>query len=156
MGPIDRQVSPASGGPVSRPQVMHRAGQTPLRRRWLRRLVHAALLLACMPVFAVGWVKLLSQTAAEKFDDEDIRMFLETARDTLNADGPPKTFEWSNAKNQTGGSFIVVGDSVRNGLPCRRIKFSTYAPGYPNPPKSTTTWTACKIADGRWKLAEAR
>jgi len=120
-----------------------------------RGLVLAALVLACMPVAAAGWIKLLSKTAAEKFQEDDLRMFLEAARDTLNADGPPKTVQWSNDKNRTGGSFLVIGDSVRDGLPCRRLRFSTFAPGYPNPPKATTTWTACKVADGRWKLAEA-
>ena len=132
------------------------------RARYRQDAALAANLAACDLVARLhsglcsGLVRLLSHTAAEKFDDEDLRMFLETARDTLNADGPPKTVEWSNAKNQTGGTFLVVGDSVRNGLPCRRVKFATYAPGYPNPPKHSTTWTACKVADGRWKLAEAK
>jgi hypothetical protein len=156
MWPIDRELNPASGGRASQPLSTRGARHIGKMRRWLRTLVHATLLLACIPALAAGWVKLLSHTAAEKFDDEDLRMFLETARDTLNAAGPPKTVEWSNAKNQTGGTFLVLEDSVRNGLPCRRVKFATYAPGYPNPPKSSTTWTACKVADGRWKLAEAK
>ena len=125
-------------------------------RSWTRGLAVATLVLACMPAAAAGWIGLLSKTAAEKFQDEDLRMFLEAARDTLNAEGPPKTVEWSNPKNQTGGSFLVVGDSVRNGMPCRRLRFSTYAPGYPNPPKTSTTWTACKNAEGKWKLADAK
>jgi len=44
----------------------------------------------------------------------------------------------------------------RGDLPCRRLRISTYAPGYPNPPKSSTTWTACRSPDGRWKLADAK
>ena len=155
MQPIDRELNPVSGGRAWHPISTRASGDVGTTRRWLRILLHATLLLACIPAFAAGWIRLLSHTAAEKFDDEDLRMFLETARDTLNADGPPKTVEWSNAKNQTGGTFLVVGDSVRNGLPCRRVKFATYAPGFPNPPKHSTTWTACKVADGRWKLAEA-
>lgn len=124
--------------------------------RWLRGLAHATLLVACVPAGAVvGWIGLLSKTPAEKFQDEDLKMFLEAARDALNAEGT-KPVEWSNPKNGTGGSVVVIGDSVRNGLNCRRIRFANYAPGYPNPPKTSTTWTACKTADGRWKLAEAK
>ena len=123
---------------------------------WPRGLLLATLMLAGMPVAAAGWIKLLANTAAEKFQEDDLRMFLEAARDTLNADGPPKTVQWSNDKNNTGGSFLVIGNSVRNGLPCKRLRFSTYAPGYPNPPKGSTTWTACRTTDGRWKLAEAK
>ena len=122
--------------------------------RWLRRLMLAVLVVACVPVVAAGWIKLLSKTPAEKFEEEDLQMFLTAARDALNAEGT-KPVEWSNPKNGTGGSVVVVGDSTRNGLSCRRIRFANYAPGYPNPPKTSTTWTACKTADGRWKLAEA-
>ena len=122
---------------------------------WLRGLVHATLVLACLPAYAAGWVKLLAHTPAEKFEEEDLRMFLEAARDTLNAEGPPKTVEWSNPKNQTGGSFLVVGETTRSGLPCRRIKFATYAPGFANPPKTWTTWTLCKV-DDRWKVADTK
>jgi surface antigen len=126
------------------------------RRALLRGAVGAILVAACTAAAAVGWVSLLSKTAAEKFQEEDLRMFLEAARDALNAEGPPKPVEWSNPKNGTGGSFLVLADSVRNGMACKRLRFSTYAPGYPNPPKATTTWTACKNAEGKWKLAEAK
>ena len=153
---IDPQLCPTRGGrgpssAAARGVPIPRAG----RVRWLRAVVQATVLLACMPALAAGWIKLLAHTPAENFQDDDLRMFLEAARDALNAEGPPKTVEWSNARNGTGGSFLVLEDSVRNGLPCRRIRFSTYAPGFPNPPKTSTTWTACKL-DGHWKLAEAR
>lgn len=124
---------------------------------WLRRLLGASLVAASTAAAAAaGWVMLLKDTPAQKFQDDDLRMFLEAARDALNAEGPPKPVEWSNPKNRTGGSFLVIGESVREGMPCKRLRFSTYAPGYPNPPRSSTTWTACKNAEGRWKLADAK
>jgi len=122
---------------------------------WLRALVYATLIVACAPAAATGWVKLLARTAAEQFQEDDLRMFLEAGREALNAAGPPKTVEWSNPKNHTGGSFLVVGETTRSGLPCRRIKFASYAPGYPNPPKTWTTWTVCKV-DDRWKVADTK
>jgi surface antigen len=123
---------------------------------WLRWLLGTGLVAACTTAAAAGWVMLLKDTPAQKFQEEDLRMFLEAARDALNAEGPPKPVQWSNPKNGTGGSFLVIGESTREGMPCRRLRFSTYAPGYPNPPKSSTTWTACKNAEGRWKLADAK
>ena len=156
MRPIDRELNPALGGRVSDPNSTRGVRNVARARRWWRALVYATLAFACIPAGATGWVMLLARTPAEKFQEEDLRMFLEAGRDALNAEGPPKTVEWSNEKNQTGGSFLVIGDSVRNGLPCRRIKFATYGPGYPNPPKMWSTWTACKTADGRWKLADTK
>jgi hypothetical protein len=123
--------------------------------RWPRLVLAAALIGACVSAGATGWVRLLSRTAAEQFQEDDLHMFLEAGRDALNAAGPPKTVEWSNPKNQTGGSFLVIGETTRSGLPCRRIKFATYAPGYPNPPKIWTTWTLCKV-DDRWKVADTK
>lgn len=125
------------------------------RGRWRRAVLAATLIAACGAAGATGWVKLLSRTAAEQFQEEDLQMFLEAGRNALNAEGTPKTVEWSNPKNQTGGSFLVVGETTRQGLPCRRVKFATYAPGYPNPPKASTTWTVCKV-DGRWKVADTK
>ena len=152
MGPA-RKVPAGEGMSVPAHGAAHGVGRP---GRWSRGLVLATLVLGCMPVAGAGWIRLLSKTAAEKFQEDDLRMFLEAARDALNAEGPPKTVQWSNDKNNTGGSFLVTGESVRDGLPCRRLRFSTFAPGYPNPPKVSTTWTACKVADGRWKLAEAQ
>ena len=137
-------------------RVRHLAsGRHPPPWRRLGALACAALLLTATSAGATGWVKLLARTAAEQFQEDDLRMFLEAGRDALNAPGPPKTVVWSNPKNKTGGSFLVVGETTRSGLPCRRIKFATYAPGYPNPPKAWSTWTVCKVED-RWKLADTR
>ena len=124
--------------------------------KWLRAACAAGLLGAGTMAAAAGWVGLLKNTAAESFQEEDLRMFLDAAGKALNAEGPRLPVEWSNAENGTGGSFLVVGESVGSGgAPCKRIRFSTYAPKYP-PSKSSTTWTACKASDGRWKLASTK
>ena len=54
----------------------------------LRALACAALAVAYIPADATGWVKLLSRTAAEQFQEDDLKMFLEAGRDALNAEGP--------------------------------------------------------------------
>jgi surface antigen len=118
---------------------------------WMRGVVAIGLIGACTAVAAAGWVSVLKGTAAESFQDEELRMFLDAARQALNSEGPPKPVDWANADHSIGGSFLVVGESVGSGgVPCKRVRFSTYAPNYR---KSTSTWTACKSSDGRWHLA---
>lgn len=127
-----------------------------MRSRWARRACALGLSCACTMAAAAGWVGLLKNTAAESFQEEDLRMFLDAAGKALNAEGPRVPVEWSNAENGTGGSFLVAGKSVgTGGAPCKRVRFSTYATKYP-PSKSSTTWTACKAPDGPWKLASTK
>jgi surface antigen len=121
---------------------------------WMRGVVATGLIGACTMAAAAGWVSVLKGTAAESFQEEELRMFLDAARQAVNSEGPPKPVDWANADRSIGGSFLVVGESVGNGgMPCKRVRFSTYAPNYR---KSTTTWTICKASDGRWRLAEAK
>ena len=118
----------------------------------LRAAAAVVLACACTAAAAAGWVALLRNTAAESFDEDDLRMFLDAAKQALNAEGR-EPVDWVNSATSKGGSFLVIGESVgADGAPCKRVRFSTYAPKYP---KSTTTWTACKAPDGRWRLAAA-
>jgi hypothetical protein len=120
-------------------------------RSWLRGLLAVGLACACTMVSAAGWVAVLKNTAAEAFEEDDLRLFLDTAVKTLDSDGPRDTVDWSNAATGAGGSFRVVGDAAaRDGMPCRRLRVSVYAPKYQ---KSTVTWTVCKSPEGRWRLA---
>lgn len=118
---------------------------------WLGRVIAIGLGLACAAASAAGWVQVLKNTPAESFQDDDLRMFLDTADKALNSVGPREAVEWSNAATGAGGSFLVVGDSVgAGGAPCKRLRVSTYARKYP---KSTSTLIMCKGSDGRWLLA---
>jgi surface antigen len=123
-------------------------------KNWARRSIAIALL--CAGPYAgadAGWVALLKNTPAEKFQDDDIRMFLETARQVLEAPGPAETVSWANPETGAGGRFKVLGESVaKDGAPCKRLRFGVYAS---KAPEKSGTWTACKAADGRWKLVTA-
>jgi hypothetical protein len=112
-------------------------------------VVLLAALLA-MPVHASGWIALLKNTPAERFNDEDIGMFMTAANDALNADGDPKPVAWANPATGSGGSFTELSRSVaKDGTPCKRVRVATYAKGRS---EKAATWKACKGADGRWRF----
>lgn len=98
-----------------------------------------------------GWVSVLKDTPAEQFDDEDLKMFLEAARSALNADTtPPQPVAWSNPDTGAGGRFLELKRStMAGGAPCKRIKVSVYAK---NRSEKSSTYTACKNAEGKWRL----
>ena len=119
--------------------------------RWRRGIVAAGLACAVGSAGAAGWIAVLKNTAAESFQEEDLRLFLDTAVRTLDATPIGETVEWSNAATGAGGSFRVTGDAPpRDGANCKRLRVSVQAPKYQ---KSTATWTVCKKPEGRWQLA---
>lgn len=112
-----------------------------------------ALSLSGSVVSAAGWVAILKDTPADKFQDEDLEMFLGTARQVLNADDNSQPVEWANPETGAGGSFKVLGQSKSpEGLACKRVRFTVYA--LKRSPKSST-WTACRTAEGKWRLQGA-
>ena len=92
MRPIDRELNPGLGGRASDPT------STPARATSRSGDMVASPGL-CDPRVRVrsGRRGRLGHAprahAAEKFQEEDLRMFLEAGRDTLNAEGPPKTVD---------------------------------------------------------------
>lgn len=122
-------------------------------RIWVRRCIALALVCASPLVPAVGWVMLLRDTPAERFEEDDIRMFLDTAKQVLEATGPAEVVAWSNANTGAGGRFRVLSETVgKDGAPCKRVRIGVYAT---RAPEKAVTWTACRAPDGRWKLVGA-
>ena len=121
--------------------------------KYLKLWLVAAFLTASSCTFAAGWVAVLKNTPAERFDDEDLEMFLTAARSTLNAEGPPKQMAWSNPATGSGGSFLEMSHSTSSGgAPCKRLKVSTYAKKYS---ERSSIYTLCKSAQGKWQIAGA-
>ena len=115
----------------------------------------ALILVAASPLLgAAGWGTMLLGTPGEDFNDEDLRQFLVTAKQALEAPAPPQTVTWSNAESGAGGSFLVLGESkVKNFEVCRRTRITLYSKkrkGYP------AVFTACKDpTSGRWLMVSA-
>lgn len=119
---------------------------------WYRLLLVAALLVCSASGHAAGWVKILRDTPADAFNDADLRMFLDTAKQVLNAQGTPQLTPWANPDTGSGGDFLVLKESqAKDGSPCKRVRFTVYAA---KRSAKKATWTACK-AGADWKLATA-
>jgi hypothetical protein len=116
------------------------------------RVAMAAILLAgaTSAAQASGWVALLKNTPAEAFDEEDLQLFLTTASKALAEDGG-EPVEWSNPATGSGGSFKPLGAAPSvQGLPCKRLRMSVHARKYT---AKSSTLTACRTSDNKWKIA---
>jgi surface antigen len=109
---------------------------------------------AYVPAHASGWVAALKNTPAEYFDAEDLRLFLESAGRTLDAQGAAVEASWSNPATGANGRFKELKRSRDSqGHECRRVQFwvSARSAG-----EQSAIWTACRSADNRWQLTSAR
>ncbi|QPF75689.1 hypothetical protein G8A07_24075 [Roseateles sp. DAIF2] len=120
----------------------------------LMALLAASLLSLGAQAQAAGWVAALKNTPAEDFDDEDLRLLLAAAAQSLNAEGEPAPVRWDNPATGAGGRFLVQGSSTaKNGQPCRSIRFWLHSKRYA---EKTALWNACKDEQGRWRLGRPR
>lgn len=119
--------------------------------------VAIVLLLSCaiaQPAGASGWIPLLKNTPAEVYDDEDLKLFLDAGAKAVASDEKGATFDWSNPATGAGGSFQALGPAPSvQGLPCKRLRMSVYAK---KRAEKSSGLTACRTAEGRWKLAGVR
>lgn len=131
---------------------MQQPQSAPTSKLWRTLLLTTALVVCSTTGHAAGWVKILRDTPAEAFDDADLRMFMDTAKQVLNAQGTPQLTPWVNPDTGSGGDFLVLKDSVaKDGAPCKRVRFTVYAA---KRSAKKATWTACKVG-ADWKLATA-
>jgi surface antigen len=110
-------------------------------------LFAGACALACPVAGAQNWIGLLKNTPAEFFDDEDLRIFLDTGRKALEeaADNEPQ--KWENPKTGHRGEITVLKRFESKGRPCKEVRVRNEARGR----KSDNRTTLCKI-DERWRL----
>jgi hypothetical protein len=115
-----------------------------------RTLIAIALIGATAGASAVSWVKQLQYTPAEVFEDEDLQMFLDSAKATLNATGEPQLVKWNNPATGAGGSFQVTALlKSKSGAPCKKLHMTVYAKARS---EKGSTLTLCQTADQRWKI----
>jgi surface antigen len=118
-----------------------------------RALGLAFLLGLSLPLHAAGWIAVLKDTPAERFDEEDLGLFAAAAKSALNAGDGAQPVVWSNPSTGSGGSFTELGHSVgKGGEPCKRMRISVYAR---QRPERSVTWTACRDGTGHWQLLKA-
>jgi surface antigen len=99
------------------------------------------------PAFAINWIPVLKNTPAERFDDEDLRLFLEAGRKVLDGAPDNQPVTWENPKTKAGGELTVLKSFEWKGHPCKTVRVRNHAEGR----KNDVTLNACRV-DDRWKF----
>jgi surface antigen len=121
---------------------MNRLARAPIVAAWL--------VVMCVPAAAQNWIGLLKNTPAERFDEEDLRMFLETSRKALNETPDNQTLRWENPKTRARGDVTVLRSFESKGLPCKEVQLHNEAQGR----KGGGKLNLCKV-EGKWRVLSA-
>ena len=106
--------------------------------------------LTTVPAAAQNWVSLLKNTPAERFDEEDLRLFLDNARKTLAEGKVNETSSWENPRTRARGEITVLRTFESKGLPCKEVRMHNEAQGR----KNTSNLSLCQV-EGKWRLVSA-
>ena len=111
-------------------------------------LLGAACALLAPAAAAQNWVTLLKNTPAESFDDEDLRLFLDTARKVLDGGAPEnQPVTWENPKSRNRGEITVLRRFESKGRACTEVRVRNESRSR----KSDNRRILCKV-DERWRL----
>ena len=105
------------------------------------------LALAASPALAQNWVGLLKNTPAERFDEEDLRIFMDAGRKALNDTPDNQSVKWENPQTRAHGEITVLRSFESKGLPCKEVQVRNEAQGR----KGDNKLNLCK-KDGKWRL----
>jgi len=105
------------------------------------------LVLVATPAIAQNWVGLLKNGPAERFDEEDLRIFMDAGRKALAEGADNQTFSWENPKTRARGDITVVRRFEWKSHPCKELKVHNEAQGR----KGDTGFGLCQV-DGKWRL----
>ena len=116
------------------------------------RLGIAAFILACAasPALAQNWVGLLKNTPAERFDEDDLRIFMDAGRKALNDTPDNQSVTWENPQTRARGEITVLRSFESKGRPCKEVRVRNEAQGR----KGDNKLNLCK-KDGKWRLLSA-
>ena len=99
---------------------------------------------------AQNWIGLLKNTPAERFDEEDIRLFMESARKALDELPDKQALSWENPKTRAKGELTVLRSFESKGRRCKELRVRNEVPGR----KGDTRLSFCSV-DGKWRLLSA-
>lgn len=114
----------------------------------MRLLFAVAFAAASSLAQAQNWVGLLKNTPAERFDEEDLRLFLDTARKALNEGAESQRMSWHNPKTLHRGEITVQRNFGWKTYLCKELLVYSEAGGR----KGNTTYHLCRVEDGKWRL----
>jgi len=114
----------------------------------VRRLLGTAvLMLACAPALAQNWIGLLKDTPAERFDDEDIKLFLDASRKALTEARAGEAVAWQNPASGSRGELKVLKTFDWQAHPCRQLRVTSETIDR----KGSTVLNLCEV-QGKWKV----
>jgi surface antigen len=103
------------------------------------------LCLSCAPALA-QWVSILKNSPAERFNEDDLQLFLEAARKARDAP-VNETIRWENPATRANGDLTVRKIFQWKQRPCREVAMRNEAGGR----KGNSVVNLCEV-DGKWKL----
>lgn len=115
-------------------------------------LATLALVLIPAAASAAGWGALLLQGPTQWFNGDDMKLFVDSAREALENAPVGKTIEWTNPATRHSGATAVLAESSQDGRPCKTIRVDTQARGM----RESMRYVACREPDGRWGLSVAQ
>jgi len=116
----------------------------------MKLLVAIVLALAASAATAQNWIGLLKNTPAERFDEEDIQLFLGASRKALNEAPENQPQSWENPKTRARGEITVLRSFESKGRPCKEVRVRNEAQGR----KGDNKLNLCKV-EGMWRLLSA-
>ena len=116
----------------------------------MKLLVAIVLALAASAATAQNWIGLLKNTPAERFDKEDLRIFVATSDKALDETPDGQTLSWENPKTQHHGQITVLRSFESKGRSCKDLRVRNEADGR----KGDNKLSWCKV-DGKWRLLSA-
>lgn len=102
------------------------------------------------PVQALNWVPVLKNSPGERFDEDDLQLFITTARKTVNEAPDNETVSWENPETKHHGDFTILKTFQKDGRTCKRVRVRNEADGR----KASNVVDACKV-DGKRRLIGA-
>ena len=96
---------------------------------------------------AQNWVALLKNTAAERFNEDDLQMFLAAGRKALTQAKDNETVRWENPDTRARGELTVLRSFDWESHACKELRLYNEAGGR----RDTSTLKLCSV-DGRWRL----
>jgi len=99
---------------------------------------------------ALNWVPLLKNSPAERFDEDDLQLFIATARKVMNEAPDHQTVGWENPDTKHHGDLTILKSYQKDGRTCKRVRVRNEADGR----KASSLVDACKV-DGKWRLIDA-
>lgn len=115
--------------------------------KWILAVLIAV---AAVPAAAQNWIGLLKNTPAERFDEDDLRLFMDNARKALAEGKVNETSSWENPKTRARGDITVLRTFESKGMPCKEVRVHNEAQGR----KNTSKLSLCQV-EGKWRLLSA-